>query len=237
MKRRLWLVAALIPILAIATWQLSRARNFQLFGELVAQVPTAEPVIALTFDDGPTDKHTDAVLTMLRDRGVRATFFVTGRETEANLEKAKKIVADGHELGNHSYSHRRMIFITPSQVRSEIERTDAAIRSAGHAGAIYFRPPYGHKLVALPWYLNAHERATVTWSIEPESYKEVAASANQIAAHIIEKARPGSIVLLHVMYDSRAESRKAIPLAIDGLRESGYRLVTISELLALGKHM
>ena len=234
MNRR-WIAVAIVLLLAPLTfgmWQLSRARDFQTFGELVSHVPTSDKFVALTFDDGPTARHTESTLSVLRERNVRATFFVTGRESENNLEFAKKIVADGHELGNHSYSHRRMIFTTPSQVRDEIERTDAAIRNAGHQGDIHFRPPYGHKLVALPWYLSKNDRVTITWNIEPESYADVASSAERIARHVIENVQPGSIILLHVMYDSREESRKAIPLVIDGVRERGYRFVTVSELLA-----
>lgn len=234
MNRLRWITVAVLPLLAILTvgmWQLSRARDFQLFGELVSHVPTSDKIVALTFDDGPTAKHTESTLSVLRERNVRATFFITGRETENNLLYAKRIVLDGHELGNHSYSHRRMILIAPSNVRDEIERTDAAIRTAGHQGDIHFRPPYGHKLAALPWYLNKNDRVTITWNIEPESYVDIATSAERIATHVVENVQPGSIILLHVMYDSREESRKAVPLVIDRLRVRGYRFVTISELL------
>jgi peptidoglycan/xylan/chitin deacetylase (PgdA/CDA1 family) len=231
------LILALLAGLAAAAglWQLSNARRFQLFGEIVARVATADPVVALTFDDGPTPRYTAEVLALLRAYDARATFFVTGREVAAHPDAARQIVADGHELGNHSYSHPRLVLKTPARIRDEVERTDAAIRRAGYEGPIHFRPPYGKKLVGLPLHLARTGRTTVMWDVEPESYPAVAEDAGRIAAHVLERVRPGSIVLLHVMYDSRAASRAALPLILDGLRQRGYRPVTVSELLARGR--
>ncbi len=221
----------LLLLIVLGAWRLSNARSYQLMGHIVARTDTDRQVVALTFDDGPTDAFTDDVLAVLRDRGVRATFFVTGRETEANREAARAIVAAGHALGNHSYTHPQMVLMAPGTVAREIERTDAAIRAAGYEGPIYFRPPYGKKLLVLPWYLSRHGRTTVTWDVEPESYPEVRASAEGIVAHVLERVTPGSIVLLHLMYESRATSREALPLLIDGLRQQGYAFVTVPELL------
>jgi peptidoglycan-N-acetylglucosamine deacetylase len=225
-------IIAVIAIAALAMWQISRSRTFQFFGEIVARVDTSEPVIALTFDDGPTPRFTDEILAVLREKRVRATFFVTGREVEANMNEARRITGEGHELGNHSYSHRRMMFVSPSFIRNEIERTDELIRRAGYEGRIHFRPPYTKKLLFLPFYLNQTGRITVTCDIEPESNAEIARDSNRIVADITANARPGSIILLHVMYESRAESLEAVPRVIDELRNRGYRFVTVSELLA-----
>lgn len=228
--RYLLCLTALV-LTAVGLWEMSAARGFQVFGEIVPRVARPDSVVALTFDDGPTPPYTDSVLALLAGRGVRATFFVTGRETEAHPVLARRIVAAGHELGNHSYTHPRLLLKTPGRVRDELDRTDAAIRAAGHTGPIYFRPPYGKKLFVLPWVLARSGRTTVTWDIEPESYPDVARSAERIAAHVVERARPGSIVLLHLMYESRRTSRAALPLVIDGLRARGYRFVPLSELL------
>lgn len=231
MKRMLFLIGLLVLIVALGLWQVSKARTFQFFGELVARMDRADAVVALTFDDGPTPQYTEEVLALLAARDVKATFFVTGREAETNFAQTSQIVAAGHELGNHSYSHPSLLLKSPARIRDEIERTDAVIRRTGQQSPIYFRPPFGKKLFILPWYLAQTERTTIMWDVEPESYAEVAQKANLIAAHVLERVQPGSIVLLHLMYDSRVESRKALPLIIDGLRARGYQFVTISELL------
>jgi len=206
-------------------------RGYQFFGEIVSSAPAADSVVALTFDDGPTPGYAEAILAVLDSFNVKATFFVTGRETEANVEQARRLVEAGHELGNHSYSHSRMVLMAPSRVRDEIERTDRAIRSAGYTGSIHFRPPYGKKLFTLPWYLSRHQRKTIMWDVEPDSYAEVARDADTLSAYVIEHVRPGSIVLLHVMFESRATSMAAVPAIIEGLKARGYRFVTVSELI------
>jgi peptidoglycan/xylan/chitin deacetylase (PgdA/CDA1 family) len=211
--------------------ELARSRTVQVFGRLVARVETSKPVVALTFDDGPTRGPLENVIEVLGARGVRATFFVTGAELAAAPDAGRRLVAAGHELGNHTYSHERMVLETPGFVRQEIARTDALIRASGHAGEVYFRPPFGYKLVVLPWVLGRTGRTTVTWDVEPDSNPEVAASSAAIVSHVVERARPGSIILLHVWYPSRRTSLEAVAGIIDALHRQGYRFVTIGELL------
>jgi peptidoglycan/xylan/chitin deacetylase (PgdA/CDA1 family) len=229
-----WTAVAAVALFAIAygLWQFSKSRDAQLFGRIVARVETPEKVIALTFDDGPTEYSTD-ILALLKDKGVKATFFVMGIDVEANPGLARAIVADGHELGNHTYTHSDMTLAGWDTVVSEVERTDAAIRAAGYAGKIHFRPPFGKKLVTLPLYLAQHDRITVVQDIEPDSSARLSEDARLMVDHVLDRARPGSIVLLHVMYRSRETSRQALPGIIDGLHERGYRFVTVSELLGL----
>ncbi len=117
----------------------SKSRTAQLFGDIVSRVETARPVVALTFDDGPTGRFTPDILAILRERGVKATFFLTGREAEENLPQARMIVSEGHQIGNHSYTHSNMMFMRPARISEEIERTDLAIRAAGYRGEIMFR--------------------------------------------------------------------------------------------------
>ena len=233
--RKAYLAAIIVLVIlggAAALWQLSKSRTFQLFGRIVPRVETSRMLVALTFDDGPTRDQTPEVLRLLRERNVRATFFLTGGELEQNLDAGREIVAAGHELGNHSYSHERMVFVTPSYVRREVERTDVLIRAAGHSGEIHFRPPYGKKLLALPLYLESRDRKTITWDVEPDSELSAKADAAAITRHVLRRTRPGSIILLHVMYPSRAETMRAVPFIIEGLKREGYNFVTVSELLA-----
>jgi peptidoglycan/xylan/chitin deacetylase (PgdA/CDA1 family) len=232
-RRAAWtlaLITALVATLA-GLRGLARARTFQLFGTLVARVPTAAPRVALTFDDGPTPAPLDTLLAVLGARGVRATFFVTGRELAATPEGGARLVAAGHELGNHSWSHRRMVLIGPGTIRAEVERTDSLVRRAGHEGPIFFRPPYGYKLAGLPWYLSRTGRTTVTWDVEPDSYADVAASAEGIVRHVLERVRPGSIILLHPWYPSRATSLAAVGPMVDSLRSRGFEVVPVGELM------
>lgn len=224
--------AAAVLALLFGAYQLSNARSFQLFGELIARVETEKPLVALTFDDGPTPEYTSGILDILREKNVPATFFLTGSDTEKNPNEARAIVQAGHEVGNHSYSHSRMVLMSPATVRDEVERTDAAIRAVGYQGEILFRPPYGKKLVTLPWYLSSTNRKTIMWNVEPESFPEIANDAKAIADHVVDRAKPGSIILMHLMYPSREPSRQALPGIIDRLRERGHRFVTVSELIA-----
>ncbi len=222
------LLVVAVTVLA-SGYRVMNSRTFALAGHLVPRVDTSAKVVALTFDDGPTG-HTPDVLRMLDTAGVRATFYLTGAELTAAPQFGTAIAAAGHEIGNHSYSHRRMVLMSPATVADEIERTDAAIRATRYTGPITFRPPYGKKLWTLPRYLSTHDRTMVTWDIEPDSAS--GAGADAIVAETVSGVRPGSIVLLHAMYDSRAASRAAVPRIIDELHSAGYRFVTVSELLA-----
>lgn len=230
--KKTYILLILIGVFAVAflaLWKLSKARSFQTFGRIVHRVDTQEKIVALTFDDGPSDL-TRPLLDILEKEQVSATFFVTGSELEKNLDRGIRIVSAGHELGNHSYSHERMIFVSPSYVRQEIERTDQLIREAGYQSEILFRPPHGKKLFVLPYYLSQNGRTTVMWDVEPDS--DASASYNEIAQRAIDETRPGSIILLHAMYPSRAESYKAVGKIINELQGRGYQFVTVSDLLS-----
>ncbi|MDF3338356.1 polysaccharide deacetylase family protein [Mycolicibacterium septicum] len=232
MRRWMWslVVLLVVAVTVLASgYRVMNSRTFALTGHLVHRVDTSAKVVALTFDDGPTT-HTPEVLRMLDTAGVRATFYLTGAELTAGPQFGTAIAEAGHEIGNHSYSHRRMVLMSQATVADEIERTDTAIRATGYTGPITFRPPYGKKLWTLPRYLSTHARAMVTWDVEPDS--ATGAGADAVVAETVSEVRPGSIILLHAMYDSRAASRAAVPRIIDELRSAGYRFVTVSDLLA-----
>lgn len=238
MSKRLRVVGALLLLccaLLFALWKVSRSRTFQLFGEIIPRVETTRKVVALTFDDGPTPAATDTILSILERENIPATFFVTGRELEENMASGRKLVAAGHELGNHTYSHERMILVSPSFIEQEVDRTDSLIRVAGHTGDIHFRAPFCFKLIGLPRYLASIDKKMITWDIEPESYPEIGSDSRRITEHVLENVQPGSIILLHVMYPSRVESMKAVPELIARLKKEGYSFVTVSSLLAADK--
>jgi peptidoglycan/xylan/chitin deacetylase (PgdA/CDA1 family) len=231
--RKLSIAVVLLLLCVYGAWHLNRARTFQLFGEIVARVETDRRVVALTFDDGPRSDIVDELLGTLAKHGVKATFFVIGAEIHENPQAAAKLVAAGHELGNHSWSHKRMVLKSPSFIASELERTDTLIRAAGHRGPIHVRAPYCKKLVALPWYLARHNRIHVTFDVEPESTPELDANTDLLIANVVENTKPGSIILLHPWYHGRQRSRAAVPAIIENLKSKGYTFVTVDELLRM----
>ncbi|MEG6510755.1 polysaccharide deacetylase family protein [Desulforamulus ruminis] len=218
-----------VCLLLFGTYKLMNSRTYQLFGGLTQQVETNQKVVALTFDDGPT-KNTNQLLQLLDKYNVKATFFLIGNEIEKYPEEAKKIVKAGHQMGNHTYSHNRMVFKTPSYIKEEIERTDQLIQKTGYKGEIDFRPPNGKKLIGLPYYLKKHNRDTITWSIEPDTYyTTVADKVNYVKDNI----KPGSIILMHPMYDDTGKELQAIEGVLQALSNVGYTFVTVNELQEL----
>jgi len=235
MKRRraVRIVIALagVVLLLFGVRTLARARTVQLLGTIVAHVPASERRVALSFDDGPNVARADSLVAILAARNVRATFFVTGNELASAPAAGRRLVAAGHELGNHTYWHKRMVLVSPATVRTEVERTDSLIRAAGHSGAIHFRPPYGYKLLVLPWFLWRNDRTTVMWDVEPDSYPNVAATSDGIVRHVLERVQPGSIILLHPWYPTRTTSFAAVAPLVDSLHARGYEVVPVRELL------
>lgn len=212
-------------------FHLSRSRTYQLMGQIVPRVETSGRIVALTFDDGPTPAAAE-VLETLRQKNVKATFFLIGAQIREHPDVARRIVEAGHQVGNHSWSHTRMVLKSPSFIASEIERTDESIRQVGYRGEIHFRSPYCKKLFGLPWYLARHRRKTITWDVDPESKADVDRHTGRIVADVLSRTRPGSIILLHPMYKGREATRAAVGPIIDGLRARGYAFVTVDQLLA-----
>lgn len=221
--------AAAFVLLFLGAWRLHKSRSVQLFGELVTAVATADSLVALTFDDGPSTPYTDSVLAYLRAKDIRATFFVTGEAVARHPDLARRILEEGHELGNHSYSHPRMLLMSQRAIRDEVESTDSLIRVAGAQGRIHFRPPYGKRLVGLPWYLSRTGRTTVLWTLEPDTWFS---TRTEMTRHVLDSVGPGDIILLHVDLPARAEERAALPMIVEGLKRQGYGFVTVSELMA-----
>lgn len=236
--RKIMIITSITIVLFISLGyllnELSKSRTFQFFGGLVTSVEVNEKLVALTFDDGP-GANTDKIVDILSKHDVKGTFYLTGHEIENFFDDGVKIVQAGHEIGNHSYSHKRMVFKSPSFIKDEIERTDELIRQIGYKGEITFRPPYGKRLLFLPYYLSKNERNTIYMNIEPESYPEIASDSNKIVKHVVDNIEPGSIILLHVMYESRIESLNAVEGIVTSLIEQGYTFVTVSELIEYGR--
>jgi len=224
-------LSAVVLIIFIALWQVSKSKRFQFVGNLIDRVETTEKVVALTFDNGPTKHKTKEILNILDEAEIKATFYLVGSSIAQNIQETKDIIAKGHEIGNHSYTHQRMVLKSYRFIADELEKTNQLITQAGYRNEIRFRPPYGKKLFSLPYYLNNKNITTVTWDVEPETYLDKNASANDISKYVVQNTKPGSIILLHVMFKSRGNSLAAVPLIVQQLKDKGYRFVTVSELI------
>jgi peptidoglycan/xylan/chitin deacetylase (PgdA/CDA1 family) len=192
-----------------------------VLGPHLAALRTGDRSVVLSFDDGPNPASTEAILAVLRERRVPASFFLIGERIDRYPELAARILRDGHEVGNHSYSHPRMVMEHPHAYAREIDRTDARIRALGYRGTIDFRPPYGQKLIVLPWLLARRHKLTVLWSVDSRDW--IDRDPASIARRVERQVRPGSIVLLHDL----PVSARALPAIIDGLRRRGYRFRTV----------
>ena len=170
------------------------------------------------------------MITILDDLDVKATFFLNGLGIKDHPGATRKLVLAGHDLGNHAYSHKRLMFRGFTEIKEEVESTSSLIRAAGYQDEIFFRAPYGKKLLVLPYYLKQQGITSVTWDVEPESYQEVRGSAHAMVEHVVGNTRPGSIILLHVLGTGNNISRESLPLIIKELRGKGYRFVQLPEL-------
>lgn len=200
---------------------LADSHTMQLLGSHLAALATRRRSVVLSFDDGPDPASTPAILSALRARRVKASFFLIGERIERYPQLAARLVAEGHEIGNHSYSHPRMVLEHPFAYAREIDRTDRLIRRLGYRGTIDFRPPYGQKLVVLPWLLARRHKLSVLWSIDSRDW--IDRDPEAIAGRVLSQVRPGSIVLLHDL----PHTARALPRILDGLRQRGYSVRTL----------
>lgn len=219
--------------LAVGFYKLINSEKYQIAGEIIPGVETDQKVVALTFDDGPTE-HAAAILSLLQEKGVTATFYLIGDNIEKFPAETRAIVETGHQVGNHSYTHQRMVFKSDEFIASEIEKTNDLIRQAGYQGEITFRPPFGKKFIGLPMYLKSKNMKTITWDVEPQKFGADTSVENYVA-YVKKMTKPGSIILIHPWYGDHNISRDSIGPVIDMLKAEGYSFVTVQELLQLRK--
>lgn len=185
-----------MAVYAVFLHPLSKSDTYQMFGTLTSRVDTDQPFVALTLDDGPSPRFTAEVLDILAAQDATVTFFLTGHEVERRPDLARDIIAAGHEVGNHSYSHNRLVLKPAFIIRRELSRTDTLLREAGFSEPLQFRAPYGHKLFVLPWVLSRQNRANIMWDVKPGPETM---TPEAMARDIVEAAQPGPIILMHVM--------------------------------------
>ena len=202
---------------------LSKAKCFQLVGDVVCRIETDHNVVALTFDDGPTPEGVDAVLAVLEEHDVKATFFLIGNRMERYPNQAKRLLSAAHELGNHTYSHKRNLFRSQSFYDDEVKRARDILQSYGSETTL-FRPPFGKRIIGLPWAVDEAGYTTIMWDVANKA--ETFPAPEDYAADIVDRVEPGSIILMHPMYHHNQTARDALPLVIRRLRAGGFEIVT-----------
>nr|HEX4315605.1 polysaccharide deacetylase family protein [Kofleriaceae bacterium] len=186
--------------------------------------------IALTFDDGPDPARTPALLDALAELACPATFFCLGANVDANPELARRIAAAGHELGNHTYTHRYLPTTRAKSVEKELALADRAIANATGVVPTLARPPWGGRS---PWNVRAFRRQgkrAVLWDVNSFDWKNQ--PPVDVARRVVDRARPGSIVLMHDGGRDHAVTVAAVRLLVPALRAQGYDFVTVSAAAA-----
>lgn len=183
--------------------------------------------VALTFDDGPHPHHTRKILDILKKEGVKATFFLVGDNVEKFPHLVEEIVEDGHEVGNHSFSHARLAKMPWGRMAEEIEKTDSAVNRFAGVWPKLFRPPYGSLSLRLLSYVILKKRTLVLWSVDSgDSYCD---SPVVLQKHLIQKdVSSGAIILLH---EDMEQTVEAISGLISYIRARGLGFATVSEIV------
>lgn len=243
---RVAVVLALFGALVYEGYEVVESPSSQLFGKTLVSGPKNQRVVALTYDDGPNPPYTDELLSVLREEGVHATFFVVGRAVAAYPDVVRREVRDGDAIGNHTWSHEHLVLDGQSGLRRTLERTDRAIFEAAGVHTRIMRPPFGDR----DWLVLGEVRklgyTPVMWSVPLANDWEYP-PARVIAARVLRYTGDGAIIDLHdgnrglVCARMRAAGRlcdrsadvTATRLIVEALKRRGYRFVTIPELLQM----
>jgi peptidoglycan-N-acetylglucosamine deacetylase len=189
------------------------------------------PYIAMTFDDGPSPETTPRLLEILKQRNIKATFFMIGQNAQANPAIVQRILSEGHEIGNHSWTHPQLSKLSDDRVTEEITKTQTAIKNACGYTPVLLRPPYGAITARQKeWIEKQFGLSVIIWSVDPFDWKRPGASV--IEQRILAGARPGAIILSH---DIHKQTVDAMPATLDALAAKGFKFVTVSQLIAMNK--
>lgn len=209
-----------------------------LFGEVVNKVNTEKKVVALTFDDGPSSLYTEQILAILKEKGVKATFFLTGLNMKGNEKLVKRMAREGHIVANHSFSHKNLVLAGKETIREEIEKNEVLVQELAGVSYKLFRAPYGaYNSPILMNYLKGEDYLVVGWSVDPQDWKTQ--DVDYLVKNVLENVEPGAIILLHDGPENlgrkeglrREGTVRAVGTIIEELRKKGYRFLTMVELI------
>ncbi len=223
----------LAALVAAVVYYATYGIRSQLLGQTVWRGRTDTNAVALTFDDGPS-ADTANLLDVLRENNVKATFFLIGKQVEQFPRIAQRIVAEGHEIGNHSFSHRIFLYCSRRRIEFEMNKAQEIITNTTKVAPRLARPPCGVRTLS---YFNATRKMrlkTVQWTTAGFDWKKC--TADDIARAVVSDAAAGSIILLHDGDSEGKADRKAtvdsIPLILDGLRAKNLEIVSLRKLLS-----
>lgn len=189
------------------------------------------PYIALTFDDGPAKATTPKLLDLLQKRGVKVTFFVQGMNAKDNPDILKREIAEGHEIGNHSWDHPDLARKSEDVVRNQIQQTQNTVFQITGQKPKVLRPPYGamtdHQK---KWVHDEFGVNIIIWAVDPLDWKRPGPAV--VAQRVVSETKPGDIILAHDIHQGTVD---AVPAILDGLEAKGYKFVTVSQLIAMEK--
>ncbi|HKN69104.1 MAG TPA: polysaccharide deacetylase family protein [Gemmatimonadaceae bacterium] len=204
--------------------------NSPIFGSVISRVRSDQPLVALTFDDGPNPDATPAILDALGDRGAKASFFILGRHAQRWPAIVRRVADEGHAICNHGYHHRKLHFKSPGYVRDDLELGTRAIVDACGVRPRFFRAPHGFRSPWVTAIARSLGQRTVGWS--RGVWDTSLPGVNVITERTVRAARPGAILLLHDGdgYDplgDRTQTAQAVPIIVDRIRSAGLRFVTV----------
>lgn len=196
------------------------------------------PVVAITFDDGPNPAYTPKILDILKEKKVKATFFVVGKYVKKYPEVAGRIVTEGHDIANHTYSHRDMVPANRRIVLEQLRKTDQIIQEVTGARTRLFRPPRGIYSNAVRRLLVEEGYQIILWSVSTLDWWGV--SPKKILRRVKRYIKSGGIILFHDSgsiispeRETRNNTYQSLPMVIDYLKEAGFKIVPVSEMLTL----
>lgn len=207
------------------------------FGKNIVRLSTDQRIVALTYDDGPSPPYTDQLLDILAKHNVKATFFLIGKRIERHPETVDRMIAEGHQIGNHSYSHPVLGFLPPFYVQRQIERTDDLIRQHGIVEEIVFRAPMLTRFLPVAYVLAKLDRTHISGDVW--SWDWTTQNPDKITETVLKKTlsstESGSIIVLH---DGKAENKnanrsgtiEATDRIITALKQDGYQFVRLSDV-------
>ncbi|HYF35325.1 MAG TPA: polysaccharide deacetylase family protein [Prosthecobacter sp.] len=196
-----------------------------------SQVNTTQPVVAMTFDDGPHPSLTPQLLDILKERNIKCTFFVIGKNAKTYPNIIRRIIAEGHEIGNHTWTHPSLTSRSDSQIRTELKQSEEAIFAAANYRPQLIRPPYGAINTRIKQLMfSEFGYSTIMWSVDPQDWRRPGASV--VTSRLLSGAHPGAIMLAH---DIHPGTITAMPAFFDQMLAKGYQFVTVSQLLNLEK--
>ncbi len=194
--------------------------------EFIKSGPAVGNQIALTFDDGPTPGVTERILDELKQRQLRATFFMIGQKIAAAPDLARRVLAEGHEIGNHTFTHPKLTDLPPAQVEAEIQKSVETMRDLLGYRATWFRAPYDALRQNQASLVVQKGFGVVEWSVNPSDWAQP--GEEKMISTILTETQAGSIIVCHDMHDQTAN---AVGRILDGLVERKFHLVTLSSLL------